>query len=457
MKYPIALLALTAVTEASPVSIRQNPDDIFNNKQKLCKGWDLRTAEGVNKLWTDTAAGVSLELFIKTQWEHEHAWVKNLEDYIQIGTDGKSGASGCGLLGTDCNPMGGISCEDQFDKYGQSTIGKNSYWTFQAIKGMHSKFAELHRKLTSETIIEGLKIDQMLSAFGGIDKPPSKMDDWIPIAIRIGGVLGGFIPGVGPIISPALNIFGSVLGGTNLRDPKPSPAPTLKAAVADLFRSASVRLEDTLRIATGGGTNQDEYNSLPAPKEDTFDSKVAKMLNGGWFLLDDDVEAMRWVFSSIVDNLQRKIANEVMSSSGLRLIATKDRFKTREECTGPGKRWLPLHDGQEYCWYIMRQADDNWSDVTEDVYTNMASFGLGDQQLETYYKAIIDCALRPGDKKDADTSDMVVGQIPQCFFNLPAYFYNEVFQPTNCDSAFEGAYIPCPKDYVTSLSDASSH
>lgn len=69
MKTTTALLALAAATEASPLfSKRDDANDIFNDKQKFCKGWDLKTVEGVDKLWEDTAAGVSLELFIKSHW-----------------------------------------------------------------------------------------------------------------------------------------------------------------------------------------------------------------------------------------------------------------------------------------------------------------------------------------------------------------------------------------------------
>lgn len=69
MKTTTALLALAAAAEASPLSSkRDDSNDIFNDKQKFCKGWDLKTVEGVDKLWEDTAAGVSLELFIKSHW-----------------------------------------------------------------------------------------------------------------------------------------------------------------------------------------------------------------------------------------------------------------------------------------------------------------------------------------------------------------------------------------------------
>ncbi|KAF4337516.1 hypothetical protein FBEOM_8614 [Fusarium beomiforme] len=439
MKSTTALLALAAVTEGSPLSSRQNPDDIFNDKQKLCKGWDLRSAEGVEKLWTDTAAGVSLDLFIKSQWEHENSWLKNLEDYVMSGTDGRSGASGCALLGSACDPLGGISCEEQFDKYGKSVVGKNSYWNFQAVKGMHGKFAELHRQLTTETLINDLKIEQMLKDFGGADKPPSNMGGWLPAAAAMGGTIGGFVPGAGAGISAGMGILGSILSGLRLRDPIPNAAPSIKAALADLFKAASVKLEDTLRIATGGGKNQDEYKSLPAPKEDNF-GPIAKFFDGGWFLLDDDIETVRVTLGSIVGNIQKKVANDVMKSSKLYLIADKLGKDTREKCGNtPGHQWLPLPDGQEYCWYIMRNDPDKnrageWSEVGPDIYEKMAKFGLGDR--EPYYKALIDCSLNKGNKDEVDTSNLVWGQVPRCFFNMPVMFV-EPDNSVGCGGPFD--------------------
>jgi len=66
MKPIIAFIALTASATASPLLDRR--DDVLDNKDTLCKGRDLRTPEGVDALWDKTAAGVSLDLFIKTQW-----------------------------------------------------------------------------------------------------------------------------------------------------------------------------------------------------------------------------------------------------------------------------------------------------------------------------------------------------------------------------------------------------
>ncbi|KAF9776447.1 hypothetical protein IL306_005361 [Fusarium sp. DS 682] len=443
MKTTTALLALVAAAEGSPLfSKRDDSDDIFNDKQKFCKGWDLRTAEGVDKLWEDTAAGVSLDLFIKSQWEHQNNWLKNLEDQVMGGTDGKSGASGCALIGTDCNPMGGIGCEEQFDKYGKTPVGKNSYWTFQAVKGMHGKFAELHRQFTTETLVNGLKIGQMVKDFG-TESSSGNMKGWLSAAASMGGALGGLFPGVGPGISAGMGILSAIMSGLALSDDEDDGSATVSAGLADMFKAASVKLEDTLRIATGGGRNDDEYNSLPAPKWDTYESKIAKFFNSGWFLLDDDVETVRVTLGSITNNIQKKVANDVMKASKLYLVADKlGGADTRENCgTSTGRQWLPLRDGEEYCWYIMRNdpnpvREGEWTEVGADIYENMATYGLGDR--EPYYKALIDCALNKGDSDEVDTSNLVMGQIPRCFFNLPAVFV-EHDNSQGCGSPFDNA------------------
>ncbi|KAF5553103.1 hypothetical protein FPHYL_8830 [Fusarium phyllophilum] len=219
MKTTTALLALAAAAEASPLFSKR--DDVFDDKQKFCKGWDLKTVEGVDKLWEDTAAGVSLELFIKSHWA----------------------------------------------------------------------------------------------------------------AATMGNALGGLVPGVGSGISAGMGILAGIMSGLSLGDDEDDGVATISAGLADLFKSASVKLEDTLRIATGGGRNDDEYNSLPAPKWDTYETKIAKFFKGGWFLLDDDVETVRVTLGSITNNIQKKVANDVMKASKLHLVADKLGGKdSREDC-----------------------------------------------------------------------------------------------------------------------------
>lgn len=67
MKTSATLLAFVAASNASPLGVSVKRD-AFESKDAMCKGWDLTTPEGADKLWEDTYAGASLDLFIKSQW-----------------------------------------------------------------------------------------------------------------------------------------------------------------------------------------------------------------------------------------------------------------------------------------------------------------------------------------------------------------------------------------------------
>ncbi|KAI8679260.1 hypothetical protein NCS57_00203400 [Fusarium keratoplasticum] len=425
MKSTSALLALAASTSASPLVSKR--DDVLGSKETLCKGWDLRTPEGADDLWEKTAAGVSLELFIKSHWEHENSWVKNMEDQVQGGTSGKSGAAGCSALGKDCNPMGGP---------------KLFSWIFQAVKGMHEKFRELNRQFTQETLINGLRIPQMVQNFDGSEDNPSQVRGWIAAAATIGNAVGGLVPGAGSGISAGFGILAGIFSALSLNGDEVDQG-TISSALANTFEAATTSLEDTLRIATGGGRSEEEYNSLPAPKWDTYETKIAKFFNGGWFLVDDDEEAGRVTIESITNNIQKKVANDVMKAAKYHLVADKrDNVRTREDCGfAPGRQWLELKDGEEYFFYIMknnpnRNRENEWVEAAADIYDKMASYGLGDR--EPFYRAIIDCGLHGGDNKEIDLSNLAWGQVPTCYFNLPAVFI-EKDNEVGCASPFDNA------------------
>ncbi|PCD19050.1 hypothetical protein FGRA07_05855 [Fusarium graminearum] len=429
MKSNAAILALVAVASASPMSKRLDPA-AWDKKETLCKGWDgngwdTRTPEGVDKLWEDSGAGGQLDMFILMQWEHENNWLKNVESQVMDGASGKSGAAGCGVLGSQCKPLNDMSCEDQWDKYGQDTIiGKNSYWIFQAAKGVHAKFNELKRQLTDETLISSLRIGQMVKDFDGSEDDAGNVLGWLAAASSMGNAVGGLVPGAGNGFAAGFGILGGIFSGLASQSEDEIDQSTISAALADVFESATKKIEDTLRIVMGGGT-EDEYNSLPAPKWDTFQSKITKFFNGGWFLLDDDAAAVKVAISSISNNIKTKVANDVMKAAKLHLVADKrDGFGNREDCGySTGRQWMSLKDGEEYCFYIMRNNPNNnrikdWVEAEEGIYEKMADYGLGDR--EKYYRAVLDCALSVAD--DIDVGNLAWGEIPQCYFNLPAVF-----------------------------------
>lgn len=110
--------------------------------------------------------------------------------------------SGCGLIAsTECLPQGAESCEEHFDKYGTSgdplkdPIGRTSYWIFQAIKGMHSKFQMLHSELVEQTIITNLQIGEMVADFQGAEDKTEDVLKWLSAAVGLGSTIGGLVPG----------------------------------------------------------------------------------------------------------------------------------------------------------------------------------------------------------------------------------------------------------------------
>lgn len=118
-----------------------------------------------------------------------------------------------------------------------------------------------------------------------------------------------------------------------------------------------------------------------------------------------------------------KIASNVMKSANIRLVADK-RAKDSEACGyATGRQWMPLRDGEEYYFYLMRfypqsGRGGNWAEATEDVYENMTKYNLGNR--EPFYRGILDCAL--SENKDLQLNNLGFNRIPVCFFDLEAHF-----------------------------------
>ncbi|KAF5256129.1 hypothetical protein FOXYS1_13411 [Fusarium oxysporum] len=355
-------------------------------QRHLCKGWVLSTPEEADRLWMETKAGNQLGFFLREQWEHQNNWLINLGDRVFGSTDGKSGAAGCSVLDNDCSPMNNIECTEQYEKYGtDDSLSKTSYWIFQATKGMHSKFKALKTKITEKTIISGLRVGQMVTDFGGNEDDTVDMVKWLASASTMGAALSGL--------------------STNEID-----QGTISAGLADLFEAAVDRLDETMRIVMGGGT-EDQYNALKTPNPDPY-KPVANFFNGGFFLLNDNAEAMQMALNSVYGNIQPKVSNNVMKAAKFYLVADKRRTG-REDCGyATGRQWMALE---------MPNRVGDWAEVSGEVYDKMASYGLGNR--EVYYRAILDCALNPND--NVDLGSLVGGKIPTCYFDLPAVYIDK--------------------------------
>lgn len=92
--------------------------------------------------------------------------------------------------------MDGETCDQHFDKYGGSIFDGVTYWAFQAVKGMHAKFNELNRRLTKATLINDLKITEIINDFGGGDDGTSSTFATISAAFTMANGMAAAVPGV---------------------------------------------------------------------------------------------------------------------------------------------------------------------------------------------------------------------------------------------------------------------
>ncbi|KAL0765091.1 hypothetical protein CaCOL14_012350 [Colletotrichum acutatum] len=262
---------------------------------------------------------------------------------------------------------------------------ENSYWVFQAVIGLHSKIDKINEQITRQILVENLKPSKTLSEFDAPDTKASSVFKWIAAAASTGGgpkSLPGaaMVPlywflanGQGPagFVTAGLAIIGSISSQMADAESKENiEANNVAVALGDAFGSPTKGLEDTLRVATGGGVDGNEYNALPTlgNKKDNFLSKVPAFLNG--------------------------VATEAMKASKLHLVADRHiDAETREGYgTDIGRQWMELRSGEEYCFYLMREsADTFWEEAEPRIYEVMERYGIGNRV--PFYAAIIDCAL----------------------------------------------------------------
>ncbi|EWZ38862.1 hypothetical protein FOCG_08697 [Fusarium oxysporum f. sp. radicis-lycopersici 26381] len=186
--------------------------------------------------------------------------------------------------------MNNIECTEQYEKYStDDSLSKTSYWIFQAAKGMHSKFKGLKTKITEKTIISGLRIGQIVTDFGGNEDDTGDMVKWLASARTMGAALSGLSTNVG--FAVGFNILGGIFSSFGNLKQEEIDRGTISAGLADLFEAAVDRLDETMRIVMGGGT-EDQYNALKTPNPDPYKKPVANFFNGSFFLLNDNVETV---------------------------------------------------------------------------------------------------------------------------------------------------------------------
>lgn len=166
-----AVLAGTAA--ASPVLLdsRTPPD---SKSSSSCSLGDTSSTDAVQKILDSTGANEWLDKKLETPLKGENDWVNKL--WLDTFPDGgRSPLSGCGTVGSNCDPI--ANCSDY--------PSEQAYWTFAAVGALHSKVTAVHDKLLWKGWLGGLSIDQIGKDFS-VPAPDYTWFKWVAAAFTMG-------------------------------------------------------------------------------------------------------------------------------------------------------------------------------------------------------------------------------------------------------------------------------
>lgn len=136
-----------------------------------------------------------------SQSKANEGWTTKLEHKMR--SSGRPGVGGCSTIGGQCSPFSDWDCERYYDETNKTGFGRNSYWVFQAVIGLHSKIDKINEEITRQTLVENLKISQTLSEFDAPDTKASSVFKWIAAAASMGGGLMPLPGAAVPVCSDA--------------------------------------------------------------------------------------------------------------------------------------------------------------------------------------------------------------------------------------------------------------
>lgn len=282
---------------------------------------------------------------------------------------------------------------------------------FRAVEGLHSKLQALKGALVDATIINGLNIPEMLEEFEAAEPDPSEIFKWASFALSMGSTITGAIGGPAKPVEIVLNLASNVMDAFEPDDPE-SDLANVTSALSSVYKAAAKGLEDMLWAATGHGDEED-YEKLPAPVDDTFETDIARFFNGGFWLLDDDTDIFQNIKNNTEDNIRYKLVDIALKAAEYHLFS--DQRVAEEDCNRKGHQWM-LFQGEHSCFSLFQAFEGHYRGASEEIYDLMEKWGIPDRL--TYYTFLNECAATGGDEiKSGVTGHLGV---PTCFVNVPS-------------------------------------
>ncbi|KAK7398693.1 hypothetical protein QQX98_011935 [Neonectria punicea] len=375
----MALLAGTAIAITGPHLLSRSDDDVAAQ----CGAGDTSTTDGVQALLDSTGAIDWLDIMLVTFPNHEQDWVNKLWTTV-FPDQGSSPLSGCGSIGSDCNPD--TLCQD----YSSSM----AYWTIKSVAMLHSKINTVHSTLLWDGWLAGLSIDQIAKDFSSTS-PSQDWAKWVAAAFTLRGMIGFAAAGLTDVsLTPSSSDNVDVTSVEN----------TLRNMVG----ATGNYVASVLQTSTGNG----DATTLPMYTTSKLQYGTSRFFLDKTILLDENTDNSSFVsaYNSFGRNIEQRVVNVAVKTVWYVLVGEED--VEQQDCDITGALYLQARDNF-YCFYLTRP---------------MNTMDCGDDDPNTaYYTSLIDCAVNGNGEVDmtAFTNNRM---LPRCFFSgyvKTGYWYSD--------------------------------
>lgn len=257
-----------------------------------CSAGDTSTTDGVQAILDSTGAVEWLDKMFETMPNHEDDWVNALWE-ITFPNEGASPLTGCGDIGSDCDPNSMCSAYPS----------EQSYWVFRSIALLHSKINSVRDQLLWTGWLDGLSIDQIGKDFSSVS-PDQTWAKWIAAAFTMAG---GIATGI-DLSKPLRGMIGFASGGLTEVSLTPSggdqvDTTSVENTLRNIVGAAGNYVASILTNATGNG----DSDLLPIYSDTAYIYATSQFLADNTILLDENKDNSSFVsaYKTFSDNVVR--------------------------------------------------------------------------------------------------------------------------------------------------------
>lgn len=372
----------------------------------------------------------------------QNEWLRNYRAHV-FDNKQEGATGGCTDVDSEnaCNPgKPSWDCEDYFNnaKVEGSMFNdhfkQNAYWIFRAVEGARTIIGKMYNHLTLETILSGLKVDDMVRDLEGDDGKDLDILSWLSASFTI---IGGATAG-NPIIGGVSTMMSGVFNMMDLAEEDEPTNGGVGSSIADMLEKTKESIGFTLKTAMGNNTDEEAYKRLPAFRDDSLNTNVGKFFNSGWWLIEVSDDSIAKAVKEAGDNFRKKVVDVVIQQAGFKLVLDRRENSVTKNCEDKTDGMTLDVEGSSYCVYLAKfHSKTSFSRADGDYHETMKTYGISD--LKWYYESVIDCAMNGGDNREIDVGNMQAGKTPRCFLNMEAVYMDDNEGCDTTDALFDGS------------------